>query len=516
MATTPLQKAIERGMQPAALPFVGNPERDQLFGLAMDHPDAGVQIEAAWASAKLGSESALRVLARYCLELNTLDGKVLATNSRIHGNYVLQLWDATSTPPRVIGNCYEGTQITSIAFSPDGQTLAAACHAERCLRLWDVSQREPRQLGPPRTQSDGAWSVAFCPNGNTMAVASGQRVRMWAADTEEPLERHEREGHTLPVTSVAFSTDGNLLVSLSKEERAVRLWYLGGIQPKETAVLSTEGGALCFAGSGKVLVTCSGPGLRVWNVGGAHPVEGTALACNRQSERAGPLAVSPDGKVLAVAAYKGRVSSLSAYDVTFYVWQGNQFVKRYSLPGDHLPWEMPATFSPDGKRLAIHNAVVDLSGSEPVYQHIPLHGNGFGAVFQLAFGPDGRELISSKNQSAQHWILDGTKPVEIKPGSRPSSTKDSPPQSRPPSRWHKQHEWTVKGVVGSVSFAPDGRKAAAADDHGFVTVWELHTGQQLHELELPVKVHGIAFAPDSRHLATANADGTIYILRLPK
>jgi hypothetical protein len=54
----------------AALPFISNPERDQLFGLAMDHPDAGVQMEAAWASAKLGSTSALRMLARYCLECN--------------------------------------------------------------------------------------------------------------------------------------------------------------------------------------------------------------------------------------------------------------------------------------------------------------------------------------------------------------------------------------------------------------------------------------------------------------
>jgi hypothetical protein len=55
----------------ASLPFISNPERDQLLALAMDHPDTGVQMEAAWASAKLGSDAGIKVLARYCLDPNT-------------------------------------------------------------------------------------------------------------------------------------------------------------------------------------------------------------------------------------------------------------------------------------------------------------------------------------------------------------------------------------------------------------------------------------------------------------
>jgi hypothetical protein len=55
----------------AALPFISNPERDRLLAIAMDHPDQGVQMEAAWASAKLGSESSIKFLARLCLDPNT-------------------------------------------------------------------------------------------------------------------------------------------------------------------------------------------------------------------------------------------------------------------------------------------------------------------------------------------------------------------------------------------------------------------------------------------------------------
>lgn len=53
-----------------ALPFISNPERDRLLAVAMDHAHQGIQMEAAWASAKLGSESSIKFLARLCLDLN--------------------------------------------------------------------------------------------------------------------------------------------------------------------------------------------------------------------------------------------------------------------------------------------------------------------------------------------------------------------------------------------------------------------------------------------------------------
>ncbi len=54
----------------ASLPFISEPHREQLLALAMDHPDSAVQMESAWASAKLGSESGLKFLVRLCLDRN--------------------------------------------------------------------------------------------------------------------------------------------------------------------------------------------------------------------------------------------------------------------------------------------------------------------------------------------------------------------------------------------------------------------------------------------------------------
>jgi hypothetical protein len=53
-----------------SLPFIATPHRNRLLALAMDHADAKVQLEAAWASAKLGSTAGLKMLARMCLDPN--------------------------------------------------------------------------------------------------------------------------------------------------------------------------------------------------------------------------------------------------------------------------------------------------------------------------------------------------------------------------------------------------------------------------------------------------------------
>ena len=52
----------------AALPFLSDPPRSELLALALDHSDIGVQMEAAWASAYLGSESGVKFLARLSVD----------------------------------------------------------------------------------------------------------------------------------------------------------------------------------------------------------------------------------------------------------------------------------------------------------------------------------------------------------------------------------------------------------------------------------------------------------------
>jgi len=56
----------------AALPFLSNPPRDQLLALALEHVDAGVQMEGAWAAGKLGSEAGLNILVQFSQDVSPL------------------------------------------------------------------------------------------------------------------------------------------------------------------------------------------------------------------------------------------------------------------------------------------------------------------------------------------------------------------------------------------------------------------------------------------------------------
>src|SRR5262249_46844038 len=93
-----------------------------------------------------------------------------------------------------------GTTVASVAFSPDGKSLAEACY-DRLIRVWDThSGRETRRLLGHR---DWVSSVVFAPDGTLLA--SGSRdwtVRVWQAGSGKELRR--LQGHPGAVLPVAF------------------------------------------------------------------------------------------------------------------------------------------------------------------------------------------------------------------------------------------------------------------------------------------------------------------------
>jgi energy-coupling factor transporter ATP-binding protein EcfA2 len=105
--------------------------------------------------------------------------------------------------------------VVSVAFSPDGKTLASGSW-DNTVRLWDLATQQP--LGEPFVgHSESVISVAFSPDGKTLASGSHDNtVRLWDLATRQALGE-PLVGHSESVVSVAFSPDGKTLASGSRD-----------------------------------------------------------------------------------------------------------------------------------------------------------------------------------------------------------------------------------------------------------------------------------------------------------
>ena len=250
----------------------------------------------------------------------------------------------------------------SVAFSPDGKTLAVATTVRGGGKgntyLWNLSNSVISPFPDPGSQ--GVNAVAFSRDGSILAAGDADgSTYLWNLATHAVIAKLPDPGDQ-GVRAVAFSPDGSILAA-GDADGSTYLWNL--------ATYNT-------------VATLPGPGDQ--SSGGVEAV-----------------AFSPDGTTLAVGDFNDRT----------YVWNTVTRAVTATLPGpgdQGIGGVEAVAFSPDGATLAVG----DYNGSTYVW-NVQNHAivttfdtpenNGVEAV---AFSPDGATLaVGDSDGSAYLWDL---------------------------------------------------------------------------------------------------------------
>ena len=453
--------------------------------------------------------------------------------------------------------------VTAVAFSPDGATLASG-GTDNKIRIWDVGTREHRAAFTGH--SERVTVLTFAKNGSMLVSGSEDNtVQLWNTATGSPLDT--LDGHESDVVVVAFSPDGTTLASGDAWD-IVRLWDGNTGQHLATLSLGDEVygdpiRAVTFSLNGLTLVSGSGNtewkehayrtsgscrwfryrwggstlynGItRLWNtLTGEHR---STLTEDRSFVHA--LALSPDGTTLVRAGERRYLTvdcrglNVTTYDThrihSLQLWDPLTDELLIDFKG-HRGNVSSVAFSPNGKILASGSwdDTIKLWNPTTGQYLTTFHGHN-SDVNTIAFSPDGDILASgSDDDTIKLWNSDGqvratlhghadnVNSIAFSPDGKilASGSRDNTIRLWNPTT--EQHTAILEGHtdwVRNVAFSPDGGTLASASDDRTIRLWDSTTGQHLATLSgHRGYVYSVSFSPDGTTLASGSGDGTILL-----
>ena len=274
------------------------------------------------------------------------DGKIIATTAGGTDNTV-RLWDAGTGETKAVLTGY--THINALAYAPDGKTIATTgAYRSNSLQLWDAQTKKLRTTYTEHTEGNLS-SIVYSPNGNTIVAVnlSDNTVRLWNAETgkHKATFKHADPKREYDISAVAYAPDGQTIAVVGgyykHHKGTVYLWH---VQARKRKIIY-EGpdyiSAVAYSPDGRTIATGSwNSKIQVW-----HTVTGEELIARPTKHKGGveSLAYAPDGQTLATGGgYRDDIVQL---------WDAITGEHKTRLMG-HTKTISSVVYSPDGQTLA--------------------------------------------------------------------------------------------------------------------------------------------------------------------
>ena len=368
--------------------------------------------------------------------------------------------------------------VNEIAYSPDGNRLAVASGTG----IWLYDAYTGKELDLLTGHTESVPTVAFSPDGSIIASGSQDKtVMLWDGMTGE--HKQTLIGHENIVTGVAFSPDGDILAS-SSFDTTVRLWDVktGKIKKITSETFGSLSG-IVFSLDGDTIAgwTFAGNTVHFWDV--ATGKLKTTLEIETQF--ASDVVFSQNGDTIAINCSSDL--NIQLWDVSTRQYQGTLY--------GHFSNITDVVFSPDGNTLA--SACLD--GTLRLWDYSEEFLRNVNRI-------QPKDSLRMENMEWMHVLFSPDSSTIAGAGGDGSVLllDVATLKQKTALLGHTNH-------VDSIAFSPDSRLIASGKGDR-VLLWDVNTAELMETLNAEgLNVRSIAFNQNGSTLASGNSDNTLLL-----